>query len=79
MALIISDDVLNQANISAEKLLVDLATYLYETKKLSMGQARKLAKMDQLSFQKALAERDIYIHYDEHDLAIDLKNLGIEL
>lgn len=79
MALIITDDTLSKAKLSADELLVDLACYLYDKKRMSMGQARHLAGLDQISFQKELAKRDIYIHYTEEDLEKDLKNLGIDL
>jgi predicted HTH domain antitoxin len=79
MALIITDDTLSKAQLSADELIIDLACYLYDKKRLSMGQARHSAGLDQISFQKELAKRDIYIHYTEKDLEKDLKNLGIEL
>jgi len=59
--------------------LVDLACYLYDKKRMSMGQAKHLAGLGQISFQKELAKRDIYIHYTEEGLKKDLKNLGINL
>ncbi|MEZ4776790.1 MAG: UPF0175 family protein [Bacteroidia bacterium] len=68
-----------KVNISAEELLIDLACFMYEKKRMSMGQARNLSGLDQISFQKELAKRDIYIHYSEEDLRKDLKNLGISL
>ena len=79
MALIITDDVLAKAQTSAETLLVDLACYLYEKKRMSGGQARHLAEVDPIRFQQELAKRDIDIHYAQEDLEKDLKNLGIEL
>lgn len=75
MDLVISEQVLEQAHIKAEDLLVDIAVYLYDKKRLTMGQARKLAGLDQLGFQQALAERDVYIRYTIEDLHTDLKNL----
>jgi predicted HTH domain antitoxin len=79
MALIITDDTLSKAQLSADELLVDLACYLYDKKRMSMGQARQLTGLDQIRFQKELAKRDIYIHYTAEDLEKDLQNLGIEL
>jgi predicted HTH domain antitoxin len=79
MALIITDDTLSKAQLSADELLVDLACYLYDKKRMSTGQARHLTGLDQISFQKELAKRDIYIHYKTEDLEKDLQNLGIEL
>ncbi|MFN7117731.1 MAG: UPF0175 family protein [Saprospiraceae bacterium] len=75
MDLVIPERVLEQAHIKAEDLRVDIAVYLYDKGRLTMGQARKLAGLDQLSFQKALAERDVYIRYTIEDLHTDLKNL----
>ncbi len=79
MALIISDEILSKAQLSENELLIDLACYLYEKKKLSMGRARGLANLNQMEFQMELAKRDINIHYTEEDLQKDLKNLGISL
>jgi predicted HTH domain antitoxin len=79
MALIISDKVLEQAQVSADELLIDLACYLYEKKRMSTGQARALVGLNQIEFQQELAARDIDIHYTEEDLEKDLKNLGINL
>ncbi|MBK7871315.1 MAG: UPF0175 family protein [Saprospiraceae bacterium] len=75
MDLVIPERVLEQAHIKAEDLRVDIAVYLYDKGRLTMGQARKLAGLDQLSFQKELAERDVYIRYTIEDLHTDLKNL----
>jgi predicted HTH domain antitoxin len=33
-------------NLSEQELLTDLATYLYDKERLTLGQARKLAKLD---------------------------------
>ncbi|MCE2698013.1 MAG: UPF0175 family protein [Nostocales cyanobacterium LE14-WE4] len=48
-----------------------------QRKKISIGKASQLAKMPLLQFQNELAMRNINIHYDETDLDVDLKNLGI--
>ncbi len=79
MALVISDELLDKAQLSENELLVDLACFLYDKKRLSMGKARGLANLNQIEFQMELAKREIDIHYTEEDLQKDLKNLGIEL
>lgn len=79
MALIISDTVLEKAQISADDLLVEIACYLYARKKLSMGLAKELAGLNQIEFQQALSTREIDLHYSAEDLETDLKNLGINL
>lgn len=79
MALIISDKVLEKIDVTANKLLIDFACYLYERKQMSFGKCRELSGLNHLDFQKELGKREIYMHYDEDDLNTDLRNLGIEL
>ena len=75
--LVISNSVLEQANISSTELRLEIAVYLYAKERLSIGQARRLAGLDLVSFQKELAKRDVYIHYDSEDLKTDLKSFGM--
>jgi len=75
MNLLIKDEILKKAEITAEELLIEIAVHLYDTERLSMGQARNLAQLDMLSFQKEIAKRNVFIKYDVEDLEIDLKNL----
>ncbi len=79
MALIISDETLAKAQLTGQELLTDLACYLYDKKRLSMGKARELANLNLPDFQKELAKREIDIHYTQEDLNKDLQNLGISL
>lgn len=79
MALIISDDILSKVQMSGEDLIIDLSCYLYDKQRFSLGQARALAGVDQMMFQKELALRGIDIHFSKEDLDQDLKNLGIDL
>ncbi len=79
MALLITDDILDTVQMSGSDFLIDIACYLYEKKKLSLGKARTMSQLDQISFQQELAKRSIDIHYSENDLQTDLKNLGISL
>lgn len=75
MDLLILEKVLNQAEITAEELRVEIATHLYDIGRLSMGQATSLACMDVLAFQKELGKRNILMKYDVEDLREDLENL----
>ena len=79
MALIISDETLAKAQLSEQEFLVDIACYLYDKKRLSMGKARALAGVNLIDFQQELAKREIDIHYTQEDLDKDLDNLGIKL
>lgn len=75
MTITIPDSALAQANIKPDELLIELAVYLYDKGHFSMGKAKRLAGLDQISFQKELAKRNVYIKYDIEDLEKDLKNL----
>lgn len=77
MSILISDELLKKANLNEKDFLVDIATYLYDKGKLSIGQAKKVANLSQLEFQKALKERNIFLNYDEEEFYKDLKTLGI--
>jgi predicted HTH domain antitoxin len=77
MIITIPDDVLKHSNISERQLLLELAVYLYSKKILTIGQARKLAKLDLIAFQQQLAHRKININYTIQDLEKDLKNLSL--
>ena len=73
--LVISGNVLEQIKISPSELLIEMAVYLYDTERLTMGQAKKLAGLTQLYFQKELSKREVFIKYDVEDLERDLENL----
>ena len=76
MALTISDETLKEASLSPEAFKIEIATHLYDIGRLTLGQARKLADLDQVSFQKELAKRNIYLKYDTEDLDDDLKTIN---
>lgn len=78
MSILISDELLKKANLNEKDFLTDIATYLYEKGKLSAGQAKKVANLSQLEFQKALKERNIFLNYDEEEFYKDLETLGIK-
>ncbi len=78
-SLIIPIEVLEQAKMTAQELAVEIAVYLYEKKRLTMGQAKRVAGLGQIAFQHELAKRGVYIHYNLADFEKDIKNLGIQL
>lgn len=79
MAITISDDLLSTVRMTDDELLVDLACYLYDKERLSIGKASKLCGLNRIEFQQALAARDIYIKYDIEDFNLDMKNLGLAI
>ncbi|HFC00610.1 MAG TPA: UPF0175 family protein, partial [Phaeodactylibacter sp.] len=66
--LIIRGNILEELRISPSELMTDLAVYLYDKEKLSMGQAKKLAGLTQIEFQKEMSKRGVFIKYDIEDL-----------
>jgi predicted HTH domain antitoxin len=77
--LVISKDVLQSVKMTPSQLTLEIAIYLYAKKKLTLGQAKRLAGLDQIAFQQELAKRHLTIHYDMDDVLKDLHNLGIQL
>jgi len=75
----IPDSALAQVNINPDQLLIELAVYLYDKKAFSWGKARKLSGLDEMSFRKELAKRDVYMHFDLEDLKKDLESLKSQL
>ncbi|MBK7873954.1 MAG: UPF0175 family protein [Saprospiraceae bacterium] len=65
MDLVIPERVLEQAHIKAEDLRVDIAVYLYDKGRLTMGQARKLRGKRPVEFSKRTgSKRCIYSLHD---------------
>jgi predicted HTH domain antitoxin len=75
MTVVISDDLLQAAQISEADLKLEIAILLYQQKRLSIGKARELAGMHLLAFQQALAQRGICLNYDIGDLQHDVQTL----
>lgn len=73
--LVIEGEVLEALRMPPSELLIELAVYLYDKERLSMGQAKKLAGLTQLEFQHALAKREVCIKYDVEDFEEDMRTL----
>ena len=73
--LVISGRTLEELQLTPADLLIDLAVYLYDKERLSMGQAKKLACLTQVAFQREMADRGVLIKYDLTDLKQDLDAL----
>jgi predicted HTH domain antitoxin len=59
--------------LDKEDVLLDLAVGMYAGRRLTLGQAAKLARVPQGAFQKVLGLRQVPAHYDMDDLAADLQ------
>ena len=75
MSVTITDDIVRATHLTDAEFVQEIAIYLYEQGRVTLGQASQLAKMPQLRFQHLLASRDIPVHYDEQDFADDLATL----
>lgn len=75
MSLVISDEVLHTAHMSAAEMRQEIAILLFERERLTLAQAAQLAEMPQWQFQALLASRQIAIHYDVAELEMDLHTL----
>ena len=75
MSLVIPDDILRAANMSASEMRREIAALLFQQDKLTLGQASQFAGMSQLEFQRLLASRHIPVHYDVQEFTDDLDTL----
>jgi len=75
MSLVIPDDILRAANMSAGELRREIALLLFQQDKLTLGQASEFAGISQLEFQRLLANRRIPVHYDAQEFTDDLDTL----
>src|SRR5712692_8897243 len=75
MGLTIPDDTLRSAGMSAEEVKQELAVVLFQKERLTLGQASRLAGLNQLRFQRLLASRRIPVHYGVAKFEEDLETL----
>ena len=72
----IPDDVLKQAGISEREAVVELACRLFETGRLSLCLAARLAGVSQSEFEDTLLDKHIPLYrYTTTDLQGDLRTL----
>lgn len=75
MGIQISSDFLDRLGMTESEFLIEMAVHFYDIGKMSMGQARNFANLDQISFQQEMARRDVYVKYDIEDLETDMETL----
>ncbi|TVP63127.1 MAG: UPF0175 family protein [Nodularia sp. (in: Bacteria)] len=75
MSVVISDDILQTIQMSDTELLKEIAVMLFQQERFTLGQASNFAGMNQLEFQRLLANRQIPLHYDIAELREDVKSL----
>ena len=75
MAVLIPDETLYAAHLTAMELKRELAMLLFEQDRLTLMQATELAEMRPVPFQHLLASRGISPHYDVAEFEQDLITL----
>lgn len=73
--MIISDEVVKASGLSENQLLLEIVVMLFQQEKISLGKASEVIGMNQIKFQKLLAERGICVHYDVPELQEDIQHL----
>jgi predicted HTH domain antitoxin len=64
MSVLVSDELLQAANMSDAELKTELAILLYQQKKLGLSKAREFAGVALVEFQQELARRHIPVFDD---------------
>jgi predicted HTH domain antitoxin len=75
MSVLISDELLQAANMSDAELKTELAILLYQQKKLGLSKAREVAGLALIEFQQELARRQIPVFDDLASLETEISHL----
>ena len=76
MSVVISDEILQASQLTPDEFRQEIALHLFQTGRLTLGYASKLAGMSPNAFRQLLKQRSIPLYsYDIEDFELDLKNL----
>ncbi|NJO39522.1 MAG: UPF0175 family protein [Cyanobacteria bacterium CRU_2_1] len=76
MSVVISDEILQASQLTPSEFRQEVAIYLFQTGRLTLGYASRLADMPLNVFRQLLKQRKIALYsYDIEDFELDLKNL----
>lgn len=76
MSFVISDEILQASQLSPSEFRQEIALYLFQTGRLTLGYASRLADIPLNAFRRLLKQRNIPLYsYDVEDFELDLKNL----
>ena len=76
MTLQIPDEILKAAKLDERGVLIELACHLFDTDRLTLGQAARLAAMNRTEFEDALLDRGIPVYrYELQDYLDDMSAL----
>lgn len=73
MVLEIPDSAVQDMPMSPAEILLEVAIWLYQSKRISLGQARKMTGLSIVAFQKELAAHGLYLNYDLEDFQNDMQ------
>lgn len=76
MSVVISDEILQASQLTPSEFRQEIAIYLFQSGRLTLGYASRLADMPLNGFRQLLKQRKIALYsYDVEDFELDLKNL----
>lgn len=76
MSVVISDEILQASQLTPDEFRQEIAIHLFQTGRLTLGYASRLADMPLNAFHQLLKQRNIALYsYDVEDFELDLKNL----
>jgi predicted HTH domain antitoxin len=76
MSVVISDEILQASHLTSSEFCQEVALHLFQTNRLALNYASKLANMSLGEFRHLLKQRQIPLYsYDVEDFELDLKNL----
>lgn len=70
-------DTVMEHPLDRNKMLLEIAIYLFEKDKLTLGKAAELVGIPKMQMQDEIGGRGINMHYDEEMLENDLKAIEI--
>ena len=75
MTVTLPDGLLESTKLTEAELVRELALTLFQSERLTLGQAAQLCALPQLDFQRLLASRQIPIHYGLEEMRQDLRRM----
>ncbi|MGP1385027.1 MAG: UPF0175 family protein [Thainema sp.] len=76
MSVVISDEILQASQLTPSEFRQEIAIHFFQTGRLTLGYASRLADVPVNEFRQLLKQRNIPLYsYDVEDFELDLKNL----
>ncbi|MDJ1179909.1 UPF0175 family protein [Roseofilum sp. BLCC_M91] len=76
MSIVISDEILQASRLTPDEFRQEIALYLFESGRLTVGYAAQLANLSLHQFRQLLEQRQIPLYsYDVEDFELDVRNL----